>query len=120
MDLRLLRRGLYKSRAKFTELAANFAAAIRGMPKEDLLSEEVRQQRRALRLAVGAAAALFLLMIAAAAAGFLAYRAQQEALRNFMLARASRRQSRDRYRSGTSGSRKACELRQCAKDPRHR
>ena len=36
--------------AKFTELAADFAAAIRGVPKEDLLSQEVRQQRRAVNL----------------------------------------------------------------------
>jgi hypothetical protein len=33
--------------AKFTELAADFAAAIRGVPKKDPLSQEVREQRRA-------------------------------------------------------------------------
>ena len=38
--------------AKFTDLAGDFAATIRGIPKEDLLSEEVKQQRRALRLAL--------------------------------------------------------------------
>ena len=37
---------------RFIELGADFAAAIHGMPKEDLLSQEVRQQRRALSLAV--------------------------------------------------------------------
>jgi tetratricopeptide (TPR) repeat protein len=67
--------------AKFTELAADFAAAIRGMPKEDLLSQEVRQQRRALRLAWSAAGALLLLAMAASGAGVLAYRAQQQAVR---------------------------------------
>ena len=41
--------------ARFIELGADFAAAIHGMPKEDLLSQEVRQQRRALTLAWSAA-----------------------------------------------------------------
>ena len=54
-----------KRDAKFTELAADFAAAIRGMPKEDLLSQEVRQQRRALTLAWSAAASLLILAAAA-------------------------------------------------------
>ena len=35
--------------ARFTELAADFAAAIHGIPKEDLLSQEMRQQRRHIR-----------------------------------------------------------------------
>jgi WD40 repeat protein len=84
VDLRPYREGAdraaSKRDAKFTELAADFAAAIRGMPKEDLLSQEVRQQRRALRLAVGSAAALFVLAVAAAIAGMMAYREQQEAI----------------------------------------
>ena len=41
--------------ARFIEAGADFAAAIHGMPKEDLLSQEVRQQRRALTLAWSAA-----------------------------------------------------------------
>jgi hypothetical protein len=55
VDLVAYREGADKGDAKFTELAADFAAAIRGMPKEDLLSQEVRQQRRALTLAWSAA-----------------------------------------------------------------
>jgi hypothetical protein len=51
---------------RFTELAADLAAAVRGVPKEDLLSQELHQQRRALRLAWFAASAL--LVFAAAAA----------------------------------------------------
>ena len=69
-----------KRDAKFTELAADFAAAIRGTPKEDLLSQEVRQQRRALTLAWSAAASLLVLAVAATAAGVLAYREQREAV----------------------------------------
>ena len=61
VDLTAYRDGADKRDAKFTELAADFAAAIRGMPKEDLLSQEVRQQRRALTLAWSAAGSLLVL-----------------------------------------------------------
>ena len=74
VDLRAYRDGAGTGNAKFTELAADFAAAIRGMPKEDLLSEEVRQQRRALTLAWSSAASLLIL---AALAFFFYGRAQQ-------------------------------------------
>ena len=50
---------------EFIGLSADFAAAIR-TAKEDLLSQEVREQRRALRLAWSAVAALIVLMTAAA------------------------------------------------------
>jgi tetratricopeptide (TPR) repeat protein len=80
IDLRPYRDGADKGDAKFTEAAADFAAAIRGVPKEDLLSQEVREQRRALRLTVGAAAALLVLAVVAVTAGVMAYRAQQEAV----------------------------------------
>lgn len=62
MDLRAYRDGAGKRDANFTELAADFAAAIRGMPKEDILSQEVRQQRRALTLAWSASATLAVLI----------------------------------------------------------
>ena len=84
VDLRPYREGADrkadKRDAKFTELAADFAAAIRGMPKEDLLSQEVRQQRRALALAWSAAGALLVLALAAATAGVLAYHEEREAV----------------------------------------
>src|SRR6516164_8212253 len=80
VDLTAYRDGADKGGAKFTELAADFAAAIRGMPKEDLLSQEVRQQRRALTLASSAATMLLILALAATVAGVLAYRSKQEAV----------------------------------------
>jgi tetratricopeptide (TPR) repeat protein len=61
VDLCAYRDGVNPRDAKFTELAADFAAAIRGMPKEDLLSQELRQQRRALTLAWSAAGSLLFL-----------------------------------------------------------
>ena len=66
VDVRNYRDGAPKRDRKFTELGADFAAAIRGIPKEDLLSEEVRQQHRALTLAWSAVGLLMLLGGAAA------------------------------------------------------
>jgi WD40 repeat protein len=57
--------------AEFMELASNFAARIQGIPKEDLLSQEVRQQRKALTLAWSAAA--LLLVLASTAVGFAVF-----------------------------------------------
>ena len=45
----------------FQTRAADIAAAVQGVPKEDLLSDELRQQRRALNTAYMAAAALAVL-----------------------------------------------------------
>ncbi len=61
IDLRAYRNGADARDSHFIEAGADFAAAIHGMPKEDLLSQEVRQQRRALRLAWGAAGSLLIL-----------------------------------------------------------
>ena len=61
VDLAAYRDGADARDAKFTEAAADFAAAIHGIPKEDLLSQELRQQRGALRLAWGAAGSLLFL-----------------------------------------------------------
>ncbi len=51
VDLCAYRGGASTCDAKFEELGADFAAHIKGVPKEDLLSEELRQQRKALTLA---------------------------------------------------------------------
>jgi tetratricopeptide (TPR) repeat protein len=61
VDLTAYRDGADPRDSRFIELAADFAAALHGMPKEDLLSQEVRQQRRALRLAWSAAGLLLFL-----------------------------------------------------------
>jgi tetratricopeptide (TPR) repeat protein len=65
VDLAAYREGAAPGDDKFTELGADFAAAIRGIPKEDLLSQELREQRRALRGAWSAAAALLALAVLA-------------------------------------------------------
>jgi tetratricopeptide (TPR) repeat protein len=65
IDLRAYRDGADARDARFIEAGADFAAAIHGLPKEDLLSQEVRQQRRALRLAWSAAGTLAILIAVA-------------------------------------------------------
>jgi len=62
VDVRGYRDGADARDARFIDAGADFAAAIRGMPKEDLLSQEVRQQRRALTLAWSAAGTLAVLI----------------------------------------------------------
>ncbi len=61
VDVSAYRGGAAPRDVRFMDLGADFAAAIHGMPKEDLLSLEVRQQRRALTLAWSAAASLLVL-----------------------------------------------------------
>jgi WD40 repeat protein len=65
VDLRPYRGDSAPKSTEFMGLAADFAAAIRGIPKEDLLSQEVQQQRRALALAWMAATVLVALLVAA-------------------------------------------------------
>jgi len=65
VDLRAYRNGASPRDRKFIELGADLAAAIHGVPKEDLLSQEVRQQRRALTLAWSAVGVLLALFAAA-------------------------------------------------------
>src|SRR6185369_2742799 len=65
VDLRSYRERPDPRDGKFIEAGADFAAAIHGLPKEDLLSQELRQQRRALSLAWSAAGVLLLLAGAA-------------------------------------------------------
>jgi hypothetical protein len=50
---------------KLVAAAADLASAIHGIPKEDLLSQELTQQRRAKSLAWSAAACLLVLTCAA-------------------------------------------------------
>ena len=58
IDLRPYREAPNANDVKFMEAAADLAAAVHGTPREDLLSQEVRQQRRALSLAWSAAGVL--------------------------------------------------------------
>jgi tetratricopeptide (TPR) repeat protein len=87
VDLTRYRDGADPRDARFIELGADFAAAIHGTPKEDLLSQEVRQQKRALRLAVSAAGVMLLLAAGAVTAGIIARSQQLRAEKNFAAAK---------------------------------
>ncbi len=77
IDLRAYRKGASRRDSRFAHLAANFAATVHGVAKEDLLSEEVRQQRRALRLA-GSAAVLLAVLLGLAAWQWQVARSQRD------------------------------------------
>jgi WD40 repeat protein len=64
---------------RFRSAVAELAAPIRGVPKEELESEDLRQHRRALRLARAVVASLVLLTIAAVVAAALAITNANEA-----------------------------------------
>jgi hypothetical protein len=66
IDLRPYREVSVPRGFEFEGLAADFAAAIRRIPKEDLLSQEVRQQRRVMTLTWAAVTALIVLLAATA------------------------------------------------------
>jgi WD40 repeat protein len=71
---------------RFRERIAELAAPLRDQPKDDLIGEDVREHRRALRLARGAAAMLAVLTAAASVAALVALdqrrQAQAEAKRS--------------------------------------
>jgi tetratricopeptide (TPR) repeat protein len=113
VDLRAYRAGASKRDRKFTELGADFAAAVRGVAKEDLLSEEVRQQRRALTLAWSAVAVLFVLGGVAAWQWKAALDAERVAVQQRQVAE----QQRDR---ATVAERTATEQKQIAEQQRDR
>ena len=64
---------------RFREAIRDLAAPIHGKPKEELDSEDVRQQRRAALLGRGIAAVLAVLLVVASAAGVIANQARAAA-----------------------------------------
>jgi tetratricopeptide (TPR) repeat protein len=87
VDLRPFRDGDSLGSSNFIDASAEFAAAIRNVPKEDLLSLEVRQQRRALALAWSASALLLTLAVVATAFAVLAFSAERHATNNYAAAK---------------------------------
>ncbi len=90
IDLRPYRDGVRSRDARFADLAADFAATLHGRPKEDLLSQEVRQQRRALRLAGSAVALLIVLLALAGWQWTVAESAKRAAIAEQKIAEAQR------------------------------
>ena len=65
--------------ARFRDVVADVASALRGVPKDDLESEEVRQHRRTRRTAWGAGILLLVLSAAAVAGAVVAVDQRDEA-----------------------------------------
>ena len=93
-------RDLTLENPRFREAIAELGAPLHGLPRDEFDSIEVRERRRAVRLARGATAALALLLVAAVVAAILALQARDEANRQSHVAqsRALAVQARDRVR----------------------
>lgn len=74
VDLRWARqeRHLTVSDPRFRDCMASIAAPIRGMPKDALIGEDIREHRRAMRLVKGAVALLAILTVVAVVAATIA------------------------------------------------
>ena len=81
MDLRWARSEtqLHLNNARFRDAIADVALALRGVPKDDLESEEVTQHRRTIRTAWSAGVIVVLLAVAAFAASIFAVGQRNEA-----------------------------------------
>jgi WD40 repeat protein len=92
VDLRFARDGdsADPRHARFRTAAARLGAPLRGLTLDELISEDTRLQRRAVRLAAGAGAALFVLAVVASVSGVLAVSSRREAERRATTAIAHR------------------------------
>ena len=75
---------------QFSAAIADVASAIRGVPKEELASEEVRQHRRTVRTAWAAAVALLILAVLAGSAALFAFGQRNEAQKQTEAAQTER------------------------------
>ncbi|MEP5517416.1 MAG: toll/interleukin-1 receptor domain-containing protein, partial [Bauldia litoralis] len=78
-----------KSNQGFLHASLDLAATIHGVEKADLYSEEVRQQRRSVRLAYGVAVVVAGLGIGAGIAAWIATTEAERATRNFAIAKGT-------------------------------
>ena len=78
-----------RSDRNFVAAAAGIVSAITGVPKDDVISEEVRRQRRTIAVVSTAAALLALLALSTSITALLAFRASARASRTLELATLS-------------------------------
>ena len=104
IDLRWARTGehLSPSDPRFRDAVADLAAPIHDRPKDDLVGEDVRQHRRAVRLARAGVATLVVLLVAAAAAAVLAVSQRNEARTQRTEAELQRDRAEEEARIATS------------------
>jgi hypothetical protein len=82
--------GTRENSKEFMNLAADLASVIHGKPKEDILSDELRQQKRNFRYALAAAVTMSVLAIAAIGLGIYSRSKQLETQRTFAASDFSR------------------------------
>jgi hypothetical protein len=80
---------------RFCDAIADLAAPMRGVAKDELIGDDIRQHRRALRTAWTAACLLIVLLVAAIAGGLFAVRSSNQATRERSAAIAAGRLARD-------------------------
>lgn len=90
VDLRWLRETeqVDRSNPRLRDCVADVAAALRGMDKDLLVGEHIRQHRRALRLARGGVTTLALLLVVAVVAAIIAVGQRNTAVTNARVATA--------------------------------
>ncbi len=88
------RRRAERSDPRFAERVADLAAAVRGVERDTLVGENVRQHQRALRLARGGVAALAVLLVLSIVAGVVAVAQRGEAVEQRERGRAAARSPR--------------------------
>ncbi len=93
----------------FNSAIADIASTIRGVPKDELASEEVRQHRRTVRTAWAAGVALLLLSVAAVGAAVFAFNQQNEANRQRDLAQASEERALEGERRAVANEQRALD-----------
>ena len=86
LDLRWARTGedLSMRRPEAVDAVARLSAALRGLPLDDLLGEDVRQHRRTRRLAGAAIGTLGILLVVAAGAAWVALEQRDAARRSLV------------------------------------
>jgi WD40 repeat protein len=80
---------LYLRNPKFRDVVADLSSTLRGIPKDQLTGEDVRQHHKAVRLRRGAITGLAVLALSLALAAFVAFGQKTLAQRNAELARAN-------------------------------
>ena len=73
---------------RFRDSVGELAAPMRGVPKDELIGEDISQHRRTLRLARGAVALLALLLALAVVGGIVALIQRNEAIEQKRLAQS--------------------------------
>jgi MTH538 TIR-like domain (DUF1863) len=101
VDLRWLHdvKQVEQSNPRLQECVADIAAAVREVPKDELVGEHIRQHRRTMRLTQGGVTVLAVLLIAAVVAAIVAFQQRDSAIAQ-----------RDSSDGATSGSACSCRV----------